>query len=107
MIPRFHPKDQSNPISFLLFQSSILRFAQDRSAIGNSLAGLLGRRGFFENFIVRFDHSSSPPYFDLEQIPAFKRLQRVARIRGETLFPRKKQPQTSNGVKPAPFSPRT
>ncbi len=33
-----------------------------------SMAGLLGRRGFFENFVVRFDHSSSPPYFDLERI---------------------------------------
>jgi hypothetical protein len=32
------------------------------------MAGLLGRRGFFENFVVRFDHSSSPPYFDLEKI---------------------------------------
>jgi len=33
-----------------------------------SMAGLLGRRGFFENFVVRFDHSSSPPYFELEKI---------------------------------------
>ncbi len=33
--------------SFLLFQS----------AIGNSSAGLLARSGFFENFVVRFDHS--------------------------------------------------
>jgi len=33
-----------------------------------SMAGLLGRRGFFENFVVRFDHSSLPPYYDLERI---------------------------------------
>jgi hypothetical protein len=34
-----------------------------------SMAGLLGRRGFFETFVVRFDHSSSPPYHGLERIP--------------------------------------
>jgi hypothetical protein len=33
-----------------------------------SVAGLLGRRGFFENFIVRIDASSNPPSFDVEKI---------------------------------------
>jgi len=33
-----------------------------------SVAGLLGRRGFFENFIVRIDSSTNPPSFDLEKI---------------------------------------
>jgi hypothetical protein len=32
-------------------------------------AGILGRRGFFDRFAVRFDHSVSPPVFDLERIP--------------------------------------
>ena len=32
-------------------------------------AGILGRRGFFDKFAVRFDHSVSPPMFDLERIP--------------------------------------
>lgn len=30
---------------------------------------LLGRRGFFDRFVVRFDHASSPPIFNIEQIP--------------------------------------
>jgi hypothetical protein len=33
-----------------------------------SVAGLLGRRGFFENFIVRIDASVPPPSFDVEKI---------------------------------------
>jgi hypothetical protein len=32
-------------------------------------AGILGRRGFFDKFAIRFDHSVSPPVFDLERIP--------------------------------------
>ncbi len=30
---------------------------------------LLGRRGFFDRFIVKFDHSVNPPIFEIEQIP--------------------------------------
>jgi len=33
-----------------------------------SVAGLLGRRGFFEDFVVKIDSSTIPPYFDLEKI---------------------------------------
>ncbi|MGO9591887.1 MAG: hypothetical protein ACLP3K_17805 [Candidatus Acidiferrales bacterium] len=33
-----------------------------------TVAGLLGRRGFFEDFIVKIDSSTNPPYFDLEKI---------------------------------------
>jgi len=33
-----------------------------------SWAALLGRRGFFENFIVRIDSSENPPVIDLEKI---------------------------------------
>ncbi len=33
-----------------------------------SVAGLLGRRGFFENFMVKIDSSTNPPTFDLEKI---------------------------------------
>jgi hypothetical protein len=32
------------------------------------LAGLLGRRGFFENFKFTFDSSSNPPQFELTRI---------------------------------------
>ncbi|MGB2898200.1 MAG: hypothetical protein WBB89_02970 [Candidatus Acidiferrum sp.] len=30
---------------------------------------LLGRRGFFDRFVVSFDHSVNPPIFEIEQIP--------------------------------------
>ena len=33
-----------------------------------AVGGLLGRRGLFENFIVRIDSSSTPPMFELEKI---------------------------------------
>jgi len=33
-----------------------------------SVSGLLGRRGFFENFIVNIDPSTSPPYCEIEKI---------------------------------------
>jgi len=33
-----------------------------------SVGGLLGRRGFFENFIVKIDSSTTPPTVDLEKI---------------------------------------
>jgi hypothetical protein len=33
-----------------------------------SVAGLLGLRGFFENFIVKIDSSTSPPYCEIEKI---------------------------------------
>jgi hypothetical protein len=32
------------------------------------IAGLLGRRGFLEQFRFTFDPSSTPPVFDLERI---------------------------------------
>jgi hypothetical protein len=33
-----------------------------------SVAGLLGRRGLFDNFIVKIDSSTNPPFFELEKI---------------------------------------
>jgi hypothetical protein len=33
-----------------------------------SVAGLLGRRGFFEDFVVKIDSSTNPPHFDLDKI---------------------------------------
>lgn len=35
---------------------------------GLSVTGLLGLRGFFENFIVKIDASTAPPYFEIEKI---------------------------------------
>jgi hypothetical protein len=37
-------------------------------ADGLSIGAILGRRGFFEHFIVTFDPSANPPGFDLERI---------------------------------------
>ena len=33
-----------------------------------SVAGILGRRGFFDNFTVTFDHSTEPPAFEIQRI---------------------------------------
>ena len=33
-----------------------------------SVTGLLGRRGFFENFVVKIDSSSSPPFCEIDKI---------------------------------------
>jgi hypothetical protein len=33
-----------------------------------TVAGILGRNGFFDNFRVRFDHSQHPPIFEIERI---------------------------------------
>jgi hypothetical protein len=33
-----------------------------------SVAAILGRGGFFDRFYVRFDHSTSPPQFEIEKI---------------------------------------
>ena len=33
-----------------------------------SVVGILGRGGFFDRFHVRFDHSKSPPEFEIEKI---------------------------------------
>jgi hypothetical protein len=33
-----------------------------------SVAGLLGRRGFYDNFIVKIDSSTDPPFFELDKI---------------------------------------
>lgn len=30
---------------------------------------LLGRRGFFDRFVVRFDHGVNPPIFNIEPLP--------------------------------------
>jgi hypothetical protein len=35
---------------------------------GLSVAGILGRTGFFDHFIVTFDHSGIPPCFDIQRI---------------------------------------
>lgn len=32
------------------------------------VAGLLGRRGFFDNFSVKFDASSDPPVMEIDRI---------------------------------------
>ena len=33
-----------------------------------SVAALLGRRGFFENYIVTFDPSATPPGFEIQRV---------------------------------------
>lgn len=33
-----------------------------------SVAGILGRRGFFDNFIVTFDPTLTPPGFDIQRV---------------------------------------
>jgi hypothetical protein len=33
-----------------------------------SVTGLLGRRGFCENFVVKLDASTSPPHCEIEKI---------------------------------------
>jgi hypothetical protein len=33
-----------------------------------AVTGLLGRRGFFDNFVVKFDASTAPPYCEIEKI---------------------------------------
>jgi len=33
-----------------------------------SVTGILGRRGFFDNFSIKFDASTSPPTLELERI---------------------------------------
>ncbi len=33
-----------------------------------SVAGILGRRGFFENFVVKIDSSTDPPTFHLDKV---------------------------------------
>jgi hypothetical protein len=33
-----------------------------------AVLGLLGRRGFFDNFVVKIDASTSPPYYEIEKI---------------------------------------
>jgi hypothetical protein len=33
-----------------------------------AVTGLLGRRGFFDNFVVKFDASTSAPYCEIEKI---------------------------------------
>jgi hypothetical protein len=32
------------------------------------IGALLGRRGFFENFTVKFDHSTSPPTLEVDRV---------------------------------------
>lgn len=33
-----------------------------------SVAGLLGRRGFFDNFIFSLDGTINPPFFEIEKL---------------------------------------
>jgi hypothetical protein len=33
-----------------------------------SVAGILGRSGFFDNYIIQFDPSSTPPGFDMQRV---------------------------------------
>lgn len=33
-----------------------------------AVAGILGRNGFFDNFTVKFDHSTKPPQFEIHKI---------------------------------------
>jgi len=33
-----------------------------------AVTGLLGRRGFFDNFVVKFDASTFPPHCEIEKI---------------------------------------
>ena len=33
-----------------------------------AVGGLLGRRGFFENFLVQFDCSMNPPHLDIQKL---------------------------------------
>jgi len=33
-----------------------------------AVAGILGRRGFFENFVTKIDYSTNPPTFDIDKI---------------------------------------
>ena len=33
-----------------------------------SVTGILGRNGFFSNFIVNFDHSTTPPSLEISRI---------------------------------------
>ena len=33
-----------------------------------AVSGILGRNGFFDNFIIRFDHSVNPPQLEIEKI---------------------------------------
>ena len=35
-----------------------------------SAVGILGRRGFFQNFITKIDSSGNPPYIELQKIVA-------------------------------------
>ena len=33
-----------------------------------SIGAILGRRGFFEHFVVTFDPSATPPGFDIQRV---------------------------------------
>lgn len=35
---------------------------------GLAVGGLVGRRGFFENFLVKFDCSPDPPQIEIERL---------------------------------------
>lgn len=48
---------------FAEFFETMAGFSRDLA-----VTGLLGRRGFFENFIVNIDASSSPPSCEIEKI---------------------------------------
>ena len=50
-------------IVFSDFFETMAGFSRDLS-----VTGLLGRRGFFENFVVKIDSSSSPPFCEIDKI---------------------------------------
>jgi hypothetical protein len=62
------------PMSDVFFHDVSLYVGADiikiRAAFCNELsaAGILGRTGFFDNFIVTFDHSGIPPCFDIQRV---------------------------------------
>jgi len=53
-------------VKILVFGDSFDTMAGFSSEL--SVTGLLGRRGFFENFVVKLDASTSPPYCEIEKI---------------------------------------
>jgi hypothetical protein len=61
------------PVSDVFFHDIGLYVGADivkiRAAFSDQLstAGILGRTGFFDTFIVTFDHSGTPPCFDIQR----------------------------------------
>jgi len=53
-------------IKILVGSSQLTTFAGFSAHM--AVAGLLGRRGFFENYIVKIDSSTRPPSFELDRV---------------------------------------